>query len=98
MIDKLEKRKIEFKESCHYLEVYIEGKFLVEVIRCYPSDVLTHDFHLVVDTLDREECFLEALRDGTVEHEFLDESLTSRDVFLLDFKSLMLREVGKQTY
>jgi hypothetical protein len=71
-VHKFEERLVELKEGCHDLVVDIEGQALVELVRGDPSDLLAHDFHLIVNTLDGEEGLLEALGDSAVQHELLN--------------------------
>jgi len=64
--------------------LFLHGLDLVELIRAYPGDRLTHDFHLIVDFLNREESLVEALSVCAIEHELLDQSLAIFNFLLCD--------------
>jgi len=95
-VNKLKYCSIELKECAHNLIVNIKWKTLVELIRGYPSDWLTHDFNLIVNTLDWKEGLLKALSHCAIEHKLLLKSLAFFDLMFSDLKTQMLRETCEQ--
>ena len=61
VVCEFEKRNVEFSKCAHHFEVDIEGQSLIEFVWLDPSDRLAHDLNSIVDALDGEERFCEAL-------------------------------------
>lgn len=89
---------VELSERTNYLIVDVEGQSLIEGVRGNPGDRLPHQLDLCVDSLDREEGLLDALRDRAVGHPLGVELLADGHVLRLDLERLVLREIGKQTH
>lgn len=88
--------QIEFFESSNDLVIKVEWKLLIELIWCNPGNVLSHNFNLIVDSLNAEEWFLETLGDCAVSHPFFVKALGHFDVFTFDLEALMLWEVSEE--
>ena len=69
VVGESEQRDIKLGECSHHFVVNIEGQSLIELVWLDPGNLLSHNFHSVIDALDGEECFGEALGHRAIEHE-----------------------------
>ena len=100
IVDEFEQCDVELGKSSHHFVIDIERQPLVKFVRSYPGDLLSQNFDAVVDTLDRVECFGEALAHCAVEHEVTIELAACFELALFDFEGQVLgelREQGNQT-
>lgn len=95
-VNKSEQGNIEFSESTDDFVIDIEGQALIKLVRCNPSNLLTHNLNLEVGALDAEEGLRKALSDGAVCHPLGVQLLAHKDVLVGDLESLMLWEVGEK--
>lgn len=83
-VHKFHESNIELSECADYLVVNVERQPLVEGIWSNPCDILAHNLHLLVNTLDAEKALLEWLRNGAVCLPFSIKSLAGLNVFSLN--------------
>ena len=87
---------IEFHECTNDFVINVERKSLIELIWSNPSNVLSHNFNLIVNALNTEEGLGEALGDGAIGHPLRVQLLADLNVFVGNFEALMLWKVGEQ--
>ena len=95
-VDEPEEGDIELLEGADDFVVDIEWQSLVELVGGHPGHCLSHQFHLIINSLDAQKCLLEALRNGAVSHPLVVEFLGHLDVFIIEAEGLVLGESGEQ--
>lgn len=81
-VDESQECSVELEEGAHDLIINIKWELLIKLVGRNPSDLLSHDFNLIVDSLDRQERLLEALSNCAVKHELLQEVVALLNLFL----------------
>ncbi len=94
-IDELEKSFVKLQEGHHDFIINIGWQLLSELIRNNPSNSLTLDFSLVVNTLDTQENLSERSGLDDIEIEFLGKSNALIDSIFRDLKHFMSLESTK---
>jgi hypothetical protein len=95
-VDESQECSVELEEGAHDLIINIKWELLVKLVGRDPSDLLSHNFNLIVDSLDRQERLLEALSNCAVEHELLQEVVALLNLLLGDLERHMLGHVCEQ--